>query len=82
MRNSLSSLEITGSLRKAPPAFVYGGTRVGTRSCVQSDTRQTAGYGPMARTGYARLIPCRRMILSRLAWSASPSSSAVRVMCH
>ena len=28
------------------------------------------------------VIPCRRMILSRLAWSARPSAWAVRVTCH
>ena len=44
------------------------------------DQRSMCPMGHATPAG--RRIPCRRMILSRLAWSARPSASAVRVTCQ
>ena len=49
---------------------------------VSMSTRAIRPIPRWPRPHPGRRIPCRRMILSRLAWSARPSASAVRVTCH
>ena len=64
--------------RTQPAGRITGPARTDRRP-YDNDPRAPVG-SPVRSAG--RLMPCRRMIFSRLAWSASPSSAAVRVTCH